>query len=124
MAKKTTVSESNVFNGMDRKETIQKFIKFEEMDYVKGTFLGTKQVSSKEFKLSQTCWIVEIEKTSCKDYAGETVKTGDKVLIPEKATMESMRMELEEGVVFGLVYEGEKMSRDGKRKFKDFSLYM
>ena len=113
------------FEGMERKHTLQSFVKFEkEGDYVKGVFLGTKTTISKEFKIPQVAWIVEVESSNCKNHSGQQIVLGDKILISEKATMESMRLELEEGVVFALCYEGEKMSKDGKRKFKDFALFM
>lgn len=108
------------FEGMEKKETLQRFVKFEKADdFVKGVYLGCKDVPSKKYKVEQTAWIVEVEDSNI---AG--VKMGDKVLISEKTTMESMRMELDEGSVFALVYKGEKMSKDGKTKFKDFEFYM
>lgn len=108
------------FDGMEKKETLQKFVKFEkEGDFVKGFFIGVKDVPSKKYKVDQTAWIVEIEDSNI---AG--VKLGDKVLISEKTTMESMRLELSEGSNFALVYTGEKTSKDGKTKFKGFDFYM
>lgn len=111
------------FDGMEKKETIQKFIKFEKKDdFVKGTFLGIKHTPpSKEYPNASTVvWIVEVEDSNIKG-----VVLGDKVLISEKTVMQNMRMELEEGIIFALVYDGEiKPTEKGKKAYKSFSLYM
>lgn len=123
---KATTKSHPAFEGMEKKNTLQKFIKFEtEGQYFKGHFMGIKQVHSQEYGTDQTCWVCMMSETTCKDSQGLLVNKGDVVLIPEKATMESMRLELTEGVEFGLVYEGEKeSSKKGRRPYKDFSLYI
>lgn len=125
MSKKVNHAGQPPIEGMEKRNTIQKFIKFEnENDYVKGFFLGTKQLTSKEYKQVQTSWIVEVIETNCTDYNGEIISEGDRILVPEKTTMENMRFELEQGMAFALVFAGEKKSKDGKRKFKDFDFYL
>ena len=111
------------FEGMEKKEVVQKFVKFEKKDdFIKGVFLGIKNSTpSAQYPNASTVnWLVEVEDSNIKG-----VVLGDKVKVSEKTVMQPMRDELEEGQIFALVYDGEvKPTEKGKKAYKSFSLYL
>lgn len=111
--------EKQKFEGFEKVTETFIFFKFgKDGDYFHGTFLGSKEITSKLNGEIQTVWICK----SLEDYFEQGIFKNDICYISEKSAMVSQRMLLKENSEFILEYEGEKKGQSG-RKYKSFNLY-
>jgi len=106
---------NSIPEGFTKVDSKKNYFKFQNVgDVFHGFFIETKKQDSNLNKGQEdSYWF-------CKE-----AETGAFVYIPEKVSMETMKMELAPGDEFYLTFDGEKDSTKYKgKKFKEFSLYV
>ena len=106
------------------------FVEFEkEGDSFQGIYLECKEIPSK-FGGTQKLWICQATEKVGRVVSGKgkkkekaDIKQGDLVQISEKTTMSNLRLFLEKGEEFMIVYVGEQISEKTGSTYKAFDLY-
>jgi len=108
MAKASVTTK--VPQGYKKINTQIPYFKFENPgDIFEGIFIESKETISQKFGNTQNVWV-------CSTADGELVQ------ISEKATMHAMRLKLQKGSAFYLMYIGDQPNKKGGSPWKEFEM--